>query len=89
MGLEAKVLFNQNNRNAPRYHLSIDDQQFIHRAIDAIGIESTLVFKWQRVLLNAAQPLIEINHRLIVEMRASLAVVRAASLRFWAAFWET
>ena len=40
MGLEAKVLFNQDNRNALWYHLSIDDQQFIHCAIDAIGIQS-------------------------------------------------
>ena len=65
MGLEAEVLFDQNNRNAPRYNLSIDDQQFIHRAIDAIGIESTLVFKWQRVLMNAAQPLIQMSNQFL------------------------
>ena len=65
MGLEAKILFDQNNRNALRYNLSIDDQQFIHRAIDAIGIQSTLVFKWQRVLINAAEPLIEISNQFL------------------------
>src|SRR5258706_12116314 len=65
MGLEAKVLFNQNNRNALRYNLSIDDEQFIHCAIDAIAIHCTLVFKWQRVLMNAAEPLIEMSNQFL------------------------
>ena len=65
MGLEAKLLFHQNNRNALWYNLSIDDEQFIHCTIDAIATHDTLVFKWQCVLMNAAEPFIEMSNQFL------------------------
>src|SRR5436853_3787076 len=65
LGLEPERLIHEDNGDATRIDLAIDDQDLVHAAVNAVCLLGTGVLERKRVLLDAAQAFLEISHDLL------------------------
>src|SRR6202165_2372600 len=63
--LEAQYFVDEDDGDAPGCDLPVDDEHLVHRAVDAVCRLSAGVFERERVLVDAAETLLDVRHELL------------------------
>src|SRR5260370_21242474 len=79
-GLEPKDLVDENDGDAPRDDLAVDDQHLIHRAVDAVGELGAGILEQEGIVVDPAKAFLQRAHDLLRPYDQD-APPRAADLR--------
>src|SRR2546421_5498451 len=63
--LEAENLVDEDHGDAPRADLPVDDQDLVHRGVNAVSGLGAGVFEGKGVLLDATKGVIQVSHDLL------------------------
>src|ERR1700694_2376204 len=63
--LEAQYFVDEDDSDAPECDLPVDDEHLVHPAVDAVCRLSAGVFERERVLVDAAETLLDVRHDLL------------------------
>src|SRR5260370_25170599 len=64
-GLEPKNLVDENDGDAPRDDLAVDDQHLIHRAVDAVGELGAGILDQEGIVVDPAKAFLQVGHDLL------------------------
>src|SRR5260370_41349772 len=64
-GLEPKNLVDENDGDAPRDDLAVDDQRLVHGAVDAVGELGAGILEQEGVVVDPTEAFLQVGHDLL------------------------